>query len=137
LDSVAFYSYVQHFVGGNPPMRPKERMWYSRKTLDGFSEVLNRCKPERILVLGKTTWRMMAGEVELPTSPPIIEPRFRLPETFCRGLDTDKECHAYRYNTGRATYALAAPIYHPAYRRAFINQIPTQSSNACSTSGGR
>ena len=118
-DSVAFYNYVQHFVGDGPRDRPSAEMWASELTLDAFKEVLTVCKPDRVLIVGKTTWRMMAGKDEFPQYPPIPEPLFRLPDGFCAGLNAEAEQHAYWYPTGANSWTLCAPIFHPAYPRGF------------------
>ncbi len=118
-DMVAFYNYVQHFVGEGPRDRPGDEMWVSPETVSGFKEVLAVCKPNRILVVGKTNWRFMAGKEHFPENPPVPEPRFPLPESFCSNLDADSEQNAYWYPTGTNGYALAAPVYHPAYPRGF------------------
>ncbi len=69
-DSVAFYNYVQHFAGNKPRQRPTGAMWASKESVSGFKEVLRVLKPDRILVLGKTNWRMMAGgETHFPAEP--------------------------------------------------------------------
>jgi hypothetical protein len=118
-DTVAFYNYVQEFVGDRPRDRPTDEMWSSVLTVSAFSEVLEICKPDRILVVGKTTWRMMAGKDEVPENPPILEPFFPLPDSFCAGLNPESERNAYWYSTGAGSWALAAPIFHTAYPKGF------------------
>jgi hypothetical protein len=106
-DTVAFYNYVQHFVGNRPRDRPTDEMWSSLLTVSAFSEVLEVCKPDRILIVGKTNWRMMAGKDEVPENPPILEPSFPLPDSFCAGLNPDSERNAYWYSTGAGSWALS------------------------------
>jgi hypothetical protein len=118
-DAVAFYNYVQHFVGDEPRDRPTDDMWSSALTVESFKEVLAVCKPDRVLVVGKTNWRMMAGKDEFPENPPILESLFRLPESFCAGLNADSEQNAYWYPTGADSWALCAPIFHTAYPKGF------------------
>lgn len=119
-DCVAFYNYVQHFVGGRARQRPEDWMWTSKKTVAAFKQVLEELKPDRVLVVGKTNWRLMAGgEEHFPGNPPLMDDRFALPDSFCRDLHFDSERHAYWYPTGKKTYALCAPIFHPAYPRGF------------------
>jgi len=118
--SVAFYNYVQEFVGDGSRVRPTEGMWRSKQSIEGFKEVLEDCKPERILVIGKDTWRMMAGgEEDFRTGAPIIERRFPLPPDFSKGFSPEEGGYAFWYPTGGTTYALAAPIYHPGYPKGF------------------
>jgi hypothetical protein len=111
-DSVIFYNYVQHVVGTAPRQRPSERMWTSEQTLDGFREVLRVANPERILVVGKRNWEMMAGGTDyFPKHPPKPEEKFKLPSNW--------HDIAYWYPTTPGHYALCAPIYHPAYPKGF------------------
>jgi hypothetical protein len=117
-DDVAFYNYVQHFVGRKPRDRPKEWMWTSEATVAGFKEVLRVCVPDRILIVGKTNWVRLGGAEQFPDDPPVPEPRFNLPESFCNGIpETDRS--AYWYPTSPGSFALCAPIFHPAYPRGF------------------
>ena len=118
-DSASFYNYVQSFVGDGPRDRPTEEMWTSSDTLNGFKEVLHVCQPDRILVVGKTLWSMMAGAAHFPDAPPVRERRFPLPISFCTGLDHKSDRHAYWYPTGQTSYALCAPVFHPAFPRGF------------------
>jgi hypothetical protein len=62
---------------------------------------------------------MMAGKDEVPENPPILEPSFPLPESFCAGLNPESERNAYWYSTGAGSWALAAPIFHTAYPKGF------------------
>jgi|GEM_PF-4626233 len=120
-DSVVFYNYVQHVVGTEPRQRPSEGMWTSDQTLDGFREVLRVANPERILVVGKRNWEMMAGGPRFfPERPPLVEEKFELPRTW---RDTDGfNRNAYWYPTVPGKYALCAPIYHPAYPKGFYSE---------------
>ena len=71
-------------------------MWASPKTIEAFRQVLITCKPHRVLVVGKTNWRLIAGgEEHFPGNRPIMEKRFRLPESFCRGLHFKSEQPAW------------------------------------------
>lgn len=120
-DCVAFYNYVQHFVGDKPRDRPENWMWTSEPTVAGFKEVLHVCQPNRVLIVGKTNWAMLAGAEQFPCNPPIREARFALPENFCAGLEPNIDRNAYWYPTGPDSYALCAPIFHPAFPRGFYD----------------
>jgi hypothetical protein len=50
-ESVAFYNYVQEFVGDKSRIRPTKEMWQSAKK--PFCEILEELKPQLIVVLGK------------------------------------------------------------------------------------
>ena len=93
-------------------------MWTSKQTLEGFREVLRVANPDRILVVGKRNWEMMAGGTEyFPKRPPIPEEGFKLPRIW-RDKDGINKI-AYWYPTTPGNYALCAPIYHPAYPKGF------------------
>lgn len=113
---VLFYNYVQRLLD-RPRERPKPRDWAA--SAHGFQEVLSAYQPDRILVIGKDTWRHMAGDRELPGQEPIKESLFPLTGTlFAAGLDKS-ELSAYWYSTGAGHFALAAPIFHPAFPGGF------------------
>jgi hypothetical protein len=117
---VIFYNFVQHLVGDGPRQRPHRGMWESDPTVSGFKEVLEVHAPDRVLVLGKTAWQMLPGN-ECFTAPnlPRKELRFRIPgESFRRGLDVSDQI-AYWYPTTPGSYALCAPVFHPAYPAGF------------------
>jgi hypothetical protein len=118
--NVLFYNYVQHLLEG-PGVRPSKEMWLSTATVDGFKEVLEVYRPNRILVLGKTLWRNMAGSNEqFPNEPPFAEERFRLSgRLFVRSLQ-NSERYACWYPVGRGQFALTAPIFHPRYPKGFV-----------------
>jgi hypothetical protein len=119
-DEVVFYNFIQELVGSGPRQRPKECMWTSYHTVNGFKEVLQRHAPDRILVLGKTTWTNLPGNECFPAlTPPQKESRFPLlGERFRRGLHiTDQS--AYWYPTAGKNFALCAPIFHPGYPAGF------------------
>jgi len=56
-ESVAFYNYIQEFVGEAPRTRPTAQMWFRSWT--PFKAVLNTLKPQLILVLGRQNWYNM------------------------------------------------------------------------------
>jgi len=94
-------------------------MWRNPESVQGFKEVLREYKPDRILVVGKDTWRYLPGKAEFPDNPPVLEPGFRLPNTFTEKLP-NSERYAYWYPTGRGQFALAAPVFHPGYPEGFV-----------------
>lgn len=116
-DGVAFYNYVQCFAGDAARQRPTPEMW-GRSHL-AFGEVLKDLKPQRILVLGKTTWLAMAGEPQdYPGCLPVAEKRFSLGPCFSKKVPVAAK-HAYWYPTASGKYALTAAVYHPAYPHGF------------------
>jgi hypothetical protein len=112
-----FYNYVQHLLD-EPRQRPSAGMWKSFATVEGFKEVLRRYEPDRILVVGKDTWRKMPGDREIPQGKPVEETRFKLPDQFISLSEPSERC-AYWYPTGNGKFALAAPIFHPRYPKGF------------------
>ncbi len=59
--NVAFFNFVQYLVGDAPRQRPTNEMW--RDSVPVFGQVVERLKPERILVLGLENWRNLLGSV--------------------------------------------------------------------------
>jgi hypothetical protein len=54
-DSVAFFNYVQEFVGTGARNRPQPQQWLSAET--AYWEVLEKLKPDICIVLGEELWR--------------------------------------------------------------------------------
>jgi len=54
---VAFYNYVQEIVGDAARISPTKEMW--RAAREPFEEVVNRLRPDVILVLGVNLWNQM------------------------------------------------------------------------------
>lgn len=114
---VAFCNYVQQFVGDGPRERPTTAMW-TRSHL-AFGRCLRELKPHRVLVIGKATWLHMAGtEADYPGCRPVIEKNFPVGPLFARDLHEDS-IYGYWYPTTHGSFALAVPVYHPAYPRGF------------------
>jgi hypothetical protein len=53
-NSIAFYNYVQEYVGTKPKQRPNADAWERSKP--GFWEVLEKLKPEVCITLGNELW---------------------------------------------------------------------------------
>jgi hypothetical protein len=53
-NSVAFYNYIQEFVGASPRQPHPHELWV--RSEPAFAGVLNRFKPELILVIGLRNW---------------------------------------------------------------------------------
>jgi hypothetical protein len=58
--SVAFYNYIQEFVGSRARERPTEEMWNDAEK--PFFMILTKLKPDFILVLGKSLWDGMPNK---------------------------------------------------------------------------
>jgi hypothetical protein len=123
---VLFYNYVQHIVGWSARRRPAAAMWRSPESVEGFKEILHIYKPERILVIGKTTWQNMAGTADdFPGQQPMPEPRFSFSNKFGSNLERSERC-AYWYPIFAGHFALAAPIFHPGYPTGFHSSATKQ-----------
>jgi hypothetical protein len=119
-DEVVFYNFIQHLVGNGPRQRPAKWMWTSERTVNGLKEVFRHQLPNRVLVLGKTTWQMLPGNECFPAlAPPRRESRFPLlGKSLRNGLDVSDQ-FAYWYPTAGKDFALCAPIFHPGYPAGF------------------
>ncbi len=95
-ESVAFYNYIQEFVGDNHSQAPVERMWNSAQV--PFEEILETLKPACILVISERLWNNM------PASDHASE------AVSANGKSTQTRI----YGT-----ALAGRIHHPSTTRGF------------------
>jgi len=94
-NSVAFYNYVQAWVGNNPRVRPTPDEWKTGAA--PFQDVLAALCPDRVVVLGKELWNQLPSPQESRTvtvNSNQIEIRF--------------------YSTSSHT-AQAAMVHHPSY----------------------
>lgn len=120
-DDVIFYNFVQELVSVGPRHRPDQWMWESGATVKGFKEVCRIHAPERILVLGKGTWQNLPGNKHYPRLTPQKEASFPLVGAkFVRGLGRSDQ-FAYWYPIASRSFALCAPIFHPAYPAGFYS----------------
>ena len=58
--SVAFYNYIQQFVGNSPRQRHNEELWECSHP--AFRAVLRVLKPQLILVIGVTNWNNISND---------------------------------------------------------------------------
>lgn len=118
--SVAFYNYVQSSAGLRPRMRPTKEQW--RAAQAPFVEVLERWKPEVIIVLGFQTWD------RLPEQLPDLnlygrDAKQRIDDSRERDIDTwrynysDGSCLAYRIRHP-SSGAFSSEEWSPRVRRA-------------------
>jgi preprotein translocase subunit Sss1 len=87
-DSCAYTIFVQGSVGLGARKRPTQKQF--REAEEHFLDMIERLRPEKIVVTGLTMWKCM-------------------PETAVRFLD---ELQAYRLKDGRLVWCLAVP--HPS-----------------------
>lgn len=119
-EEVAFYNYVQELAGCEPRQRPTEKMWACSHA--AFGLVLKKLQPDRILVVGKTTWLNKADqEQDYQGCSTTVERDFKLGSKFVQNMrkEWDEFRYARWYPTAQGKYALAAGIFHPAYPPGF------------------
>jgi hypothetical protein len=78
-NSVAFFNYVQDWVGEQPRDRPKPEQW--AKSAEPFRRVLRELQPHAILVLGQDLWWHVSQAVTpaKPAHAPAGSPLSELP----------------------------------------------------------
>ena len=79
-ESVAFYNYVQEFVGTGPRMRPTPRQL--DMSWDPFVQTLRELQPDVVIVLGFALWDSLAPR--LGSSSPLGVERFVSPRGVAR-----------------------------------------------------
>lgn len=65
-DSVAYYNYVQEYVGSSSRVRPKSQHW--TEASGAFWEVLECLKPDVCIVLGDELWKHLPNKAEVDKS---------------------------------------------------------------------
>jgi hypothetical protein len=73
-DSVAYYNFVQEYVGSSSRVRPKSQHW--TEASDAFWEVLECLKPDVCIVLGDELWKHLPNKTEVDESTEISIRRF-------------------------------------------------------------
>jgi hypothetical protein len=117
---VAFYNYVQEFVGPAARVRPSEELWAERRNAQAFQEVLDTLRPDRILVLGKKLWTNLESKSPPLARRPEVEEGLPVSSTLNVRDHVDKGC--YWYFTSSDHRALAMPIMHPAAVRFSLDE---------------
>lgn len=59
--NIAFYNFIQCLVGSKARQRPTSEMWAS--SVPAFLEIMEKLRPQRILVLGKANWLNLLSHV--------------------------------------------------------------------------
>lgn len=96
-NSIAFYNYIQEFVGKAARQAHPYELW--ERSESGFGEVLLRLKPRLILVIGLLNWGNIGnfGGWEGP---------------MLRGAPESRYAHTWRYPVGDGETALAFHVKH-------------------------
>ena len=107
---VAFYNYMQEVLDGpRQPLREAQRVRDNDQAL--FFKTLQKLRPDRVLVLGKTNWRYLPNKFPGDKDSLCSESNLRL--KLPGKLHRDEQ-FAYWYRTGRSHWALVGAITHPA-----------------------
>lgn len=110
--SVAFYNYLQSFAGEKARIRPKAEQWDELASQHAFQEVLDKLRPDRILVLGKSTWACLPSSTDVLAAAPV--PENALPVADMLGATHEVDRTAYWYTWRPNGKALAFPVRHPS-----------------------
>jgi hypothetical protein len=103
--SVAFYNYVQEWVGSGARQRPTDENWASGR--GPLRDVVAELRPERVVVLGKELWEHMDRPDSTTTT------------TASNGAAM--EIRVYR---GGSHSALTAMVHHPSSGFEYARWIP-------------
>lgn len=98
-NAVAFYNYIQEYVGTHARIRPKPEMWSD--AADPLRHVLDTHRPDFVLVCGSTLWRHVRA---IPA--PTTDLEYTPPHTRCRG-----------WTVNGTISCVAGMIQHPSYPR--------------------
>jgi len=100
-NSVAFYNYIQTFIGNNPRERPNDDMW--NNTEKPFRETINYIKPHVCVVLGCELWKHLPSPEE---------------KLHSNGYET------YIYNIEDGQKMFAGGVVHPSGRMSYGQAYP-------------
>jgi len=60
-ENAAFYNFIQYRVGELSKQRPTQKMWDD--SIQAFEELIDKIKPERVLVLGQENWTNLLSHI--------------------------------------------------------------------------
>jgi hypothetical protein len=95
-NSVAYFTFVQEYVGVGPGTRPTTQMW--ERGRKAFSEIVGEIKPECVIVLGKELWYNLPSEGRTPG--PLIE--------------NPVQSNTWQYKYSPEVSFLAYGVHHPS-----------------------
>ncbi len=116
--SIAFYNYVQEFVGDSPRTPHPQRLW--SRSHDAFGAALRSLNPELIMVVGDTNWNNMPPFDAGIESPLEHAPKLQYAECGHYRVAEGKTALAFhvRHTSGGYNFRKFAPLYRSAEKRA-------------------
>ncbi len=93
---IAFYNYLQNWIGKEASDRPKQKEFHHPASVKGLIEALYRLKPDLVVILGTGLFKVLS---ENEPGPPIRIGHEQIP--------------TWLYQVGRAKTALVIGIKHP------------------------
>ena len=94
---IAFYNYLQNWIGKNAADRPKRKEFHHPASVKGLIEVLFRLKPDLVVILGTGLFKVLS---ENDPGPPMRLGHEQIP--------------TWLYRVGKAKTALVIGIKHPS-----------------------
>jgi hypothetical protein len=113
-NSVAFYNYIQEFVGDSPRQPHDYKLWV--RSEPAFAEILHRLKPELILVIGLLNWRNITNLDGWEGSKLKHAPEPRYADTYWYPVGNGKAALAFHVKHVAAGYNFRK--FAPLFRRA-------------------
>jgi hypothetical protein len=95
-NEIAFYNYIQNWIGKSASDRPTPKEFHQPASVKGLIEVLYRLKPDLVVILGTGLFKTLS---ENEPGPPIRIGNEQIP--------------TWLYQVGKAKTALAIGIKHP------------------------
>jgi hypothetical protein len=108
---IAFYNYLQNWIGKNASDRPKQKQFHHPASVKGLIEVLFRLKPDLVVILGTGLFKILS---ENEPGPPM-----RLGH---------KQIPTWVYQVGKAKTALVIGIKHPSKYYSSKKWVPIVSA---------
>jgi hypothetical protein len=95
-NEIAFYNYLQNWIGNNASDRPRQKEFHQPASVKGLIEVLYRLKPDLVVILGTGLFKVLS---ENEHGPPIRAGKAEIP--------------TWLYQVGKTKNALVIGIKHP------------------------
>lgn len=116
--SVAFYNYIQEFVGDSPRRLHAYEFW--QRSEQSFAEVLLRLRPQLVLVVGQLNWGNIANlngwsGANLSHAP---EPRYADTWWYRVGDESASLAFHVKHTSAGYNFRKFAPLFHEAEKVA-------------------
>ncbi len=125
--SVAFYNYIQEFVGDGPRELHAQELW--TRSHAAFAAVLRTLKPELIMVVGDANWNNMPA-FDARTEPPLEhapKPQYAQCGHYRVGGDNTALAFHVKHTSAGYNFRTFAPLYCSAEKRVLAD-TPRMSS---------